>query len=260
MRNVSVVLQARMGSTRLPGKVLADIAGKPMLQHVVERARRIPGATNVILATSADPANAPLIASAHAWGVPAYAGSESDVLDRYYQAAKKFGADVIVRVTADCPLIDPAVSGRAVKEFLDNDFDYVSNTNPPTYPDGLDTEVFSVDALDRAWHEATLPSEREHVTPYLWKNPTRFRIHNVQNGRDLSNLRWTVDHPDDLMFVRSVYARMLERGIRDFGMAEVLALLQEEPELADVNRDRARNEGYAKSLSDDHAAPSGGSR
>jgi spore coat polysaccharide biosynthesis protein SpsF (cytidylyltransferase family) len=253
------MLQARMGSTRLPGKVLAEIAGKPMLQQVVERVRRIPGTSHVLLATSMNAGNEPLIEMAASLGIASYAGSENDVLDRYYQAAKQIGADVIVRVTADCPLVDPHVSARVVSRFVDGGFDYVSNTNPPTYPDGLDTEVFSFAALERAWREASLPSEREHVTPFLWKNPSIFRIDNVQAERDMSGLRWTVDHPDDLTFVRSVYSRMAQKGVRDFGMPEVLALLAEEPELTGVNSDRARNEGYAKSLSNDRGATSGGS-
>jgi spore coat polysaccharide biosynthesis protein SpsF (cytidylyltransferase family) len=249
--DVVVVLQARMASTRLPGKVIADVGGEPMLQRVVERARRIPEATQVILATSTDSANEPLMRLAKTWGVDSYAGSESDVLDRYYQATRRAGADVVVRVTADCPLVDPEVSGRVVRRFLGGGFDYVSNTNPPTFPDGLDTEVFLFAALERAWREATLLSEREHVTPYLWKNPDRFRIANVRSERDLSHLRWTVDHAEDLEFVRSVYARMAARNNRDFGMADVLALLADEPQLLTVNNDHTRNEGYAKSLADE---------
>lgn len=240
-----------MASTRLPGKVLADVNGRPMLQRVIERARRIPGATKIVLATSDDPANAPLLDLARQTGIASYAGSESDVLDRYYQATKQIAADVIVRITADCPVVDPAVSGRVVGKFLEGGFDYVSNTNPPTFPDGLDTEVFSFDALVRAWREASLASEREHVTPYIWKNPAMFRTANVRGERDLSHLRWTVDHADDLAFVRSIYARMTERGLREFGMNDILDLLSSEPELASVNSDHSRNEGYAKSLSDE---------
>ena len=240
-----------MGSTRLPGKVLADLSGKPMLEQVVDRVRRIRGATQVLIATSTDPRDEVLLELADKLGIGSHAGSESDVLDRYYQSAKKAKADVIVRVTADCPLIDPGVSGRVIDRFLNGGFDYVSNTNPPTYPDGLDTEVFSFAALERAWLEASLPSEREHVTPYIWKTPSIFRVGNVTSERDLSHLRWTVDHADDLAFVRAVYARMAERNMSTFGMDEVLLLLEEDSRLRAINADRTRNEGYAKSLSNE---------
>lgn len=251
---VTVIVQARMGSSRFPGKVLAEIAGRPMLQHVVERAARIHAANEVVLATSDDPGNRPLLDLAARLGVPAYAGSESDVLDRYYQAAKRCGSDVIVRITADCPLLDPEVSSDVVRTFAGGEFDYVTNCLPPTYPDGLDTEVFSFAALERAWREASLESEREHVTPYIWKNPGKFRIRNVRGSRDLSHLRWTVDHADDLAFVRSIYAR-LEGRETTFGMDDVLRLLETEAGLADINRDHSRNEGYVQSVA--HDAPAG---
>ncbi|MFZ2491222.1 MAG: glycosyltransferase family protein [Thermoanaerobaculia bacterium] len=248
-----VVLQARMGSTRLPGKVLADIGGKSMLAHVIERAARIPSIDQVVVATSIDSANEPLMDVARQLGVMSYAGSEADVLDRYYQAARLAAADVIVRVTADCPLLDPSVSGAVIERFCAGPFDYVSNTNPPTFPDGLDTEVFSFQALERAWRDAALTSEREHVTPFLWKNTDLFRIDNVTGARDLSHHRWTVDDAGDLAFVRAVFASMA--GREDFGMAEVLEVLDRHPELRELNSGKLRNEGYAKSLSEDAVVP-----
>ncbi len=243
---IAAIVQARMGSTRLPGKTLADVAGKPMLARLVERARRIPGVERVIIATTEKPADEAILRFAADHDLPAYAGSEEDVLDRFYQAARRFGVSVVVRVTPDCPLLDPGVSGLVVTRFVEarGAVDYASNTQPPTFPDGLDTEVFSFEALERAWREATAPSEREHVTPYVWRHAERFRRLNVEHEPNLSHLRWTVDGPADLEFVRAVYGRLGET----FGMDDVLALLQRQPELEAVNRGTARNEGYAKSV------------
>ena len=251
---IAAIVQARMGSSRLPGKTLMDLAGRPLLGHLIERARRIPGLEAVVIATTERPADRAIIDFANAHGVPVYAGSEDDVLDRFHQAAQRFGVSVVVRVTPDCPLLDPAVAGLVLKRFLDagGGLDYASNTQPPTFPDGQDTEVFSAAALARAWREARLPSEREHVTPYIWKHPERFRLANVRHTEDLSALRWTVDEAADLAFARAVYAR-LGAG-RLFGMDEVLALLAREPALREMNGSLTRNQGYAKSLRADGAA------
>lgn len=248
---IAAIVQARMGSTRLPGKTLADIAGKPMLARLVERARRIPGVERVIVATTAKPANRVILRFAADQGLPTYAGSEKseeDVLDRVYQAARRFRVSVIVRVSPDCPLLDPAISGLVLSRFLEarGKLDYVSNTQPPTFPDGLDTEVFSFKALERAWRAATKPSDREHVTPYIWRHRKLFRRVNVRHEPNLSHLRWTVDEREDLEFVCAVYGHL--SGSETFGMAEVLELLRRHPELEAINRGPARNEGYAKSV------------
>ena len=245
------ILQARTGSTRLPGKVLMDLAGEPLLVRVLERARAIPGLDRVVLATTIAERDRPLIDLARQRGLETFAGSEDDVLDRYYQAARQFQADVIVRLTADCPLLDPAVSALVLDRFRQSEVDYVSNTQPPTYPDGLDTEVFSFAALERAWREATLSSEREHVTPYIWKNPDNFRLASVIYQEDLSAMRWTVDEASDLEFVRAIYARLYRPDRPVFGLADVLAVLTDIP-LQTLNAGVARNAGYLKSLTQDH--------
>lgn len=247
----TVILQARLGSTRLPSKVIADVAGRALLEWVVARARRIPGIDEVILATTERPDDERLVALAKDWNVPTFRGSVDDVLDRYFQTAKAFRSDVIVRVTADCPLLDPAVSGRVVARFQQGGVDYVSNVHPPSFPDGLDTEVFSFEALEKAWKEAKLRSEREHVTPYIWSHPDRFRLASVSNGTDLSAHRWTVDEPADLTFVRKIYERLGGVAGESFGMADVLRLLDREPELRGINAGIERNEGYTKSLRTD---------
>ncbi len=251
---IAAIVQARMGSSRLPGKTLADVAGRPMLARLVERARRIDGVQAVIIATTDQPADDAIVAFAAQAGLSVHRGSETDVLDRVHGAAARFGVSVIVRVTPDCPILDPVIAGRVLARFraAGGALDYVSNTQPPTFPDGQDTEVFSFAALATAWREARLASEREHVTPFIWKQPQRFRVANVTHAENLSHLRWTVDEPADLEFVRAIYRRL--GAEQPFGMPEVLELLAREPALFDLKRSLTRNEGYAKSLRADRAA------
>lgn len=247
---VVAIIQARVGSTRLPRKVQKSIAGRPMLWHVIERVKRAKLVDEVVLATTSKEEDKPLLDLVKESGIKGYAGSDEDVLDRYFQAATQFGADVIVRITADCPLIDPEIIDKVVKHFLDGDFDYVTNTLKPTYPDGLDVEVFSYEALRKAWGEARMASEREHVTPYIRKHPELFRFRNVEHEKDFSSMRWCVDTEKDLEFVREIYKRLYGKG-KIFGMREVLNLLEKHPELMEINKGIARNEGYAKSLRED---------
>lgn len=240
------IIQARMGSTRLPGKVLAEIAGHPMLWHVVQRARRAPLVDQVLVATSTAASDDALAAWCEQNFIPVVRGSEEDVLDRFYQAALQHGATTVVRITADCPLIDPQVLDKVIRRFQQGDVAYATNGIRYTYPDGLDTEVFSFAALEAAWRDASKPSEREHVTPYL-RNGS-FAIANVENETDLSpqNLRWTVDEPADLEFVRGVFAALAHKEF--FTMSDVLAVTAESPELNLLKAGIAANEGYYKSL------------
>jgi spore coat polysaccharide biosynthesis protein SpsF len=180
--------------------------------------------------------------------LPSYRGSVDDVLDRFYQTARLVQTDVIVRVTPDNPFMEPEVLDQAVQLLLDQpELDYVSNKIRPTYPEGLDVEVFTNKALRRAWEEAALPSEREHVTPYLWKNPDKFQIASVQYHQDLSQLRWTVDYDIDFEFAQAIYQRLYQPGAI-FHLNDVLALLEREPELGRINQGIPRHEGYHKSL------------
>jgi glutamate-1-semialdehyde aminotransferase/spore coat polysaccharide biosynthesis protein SpsF (cytidylyltransferase family) len=254
--NVVAVIQARMGSSRLPDKVLEPILDKPMLQHVVERVRRARTVDKVVVATTDRPADDAVEAFCRAHRIDVFRGSEEDVLDRFYRASSAFGADIVVRITADCPLIDPIVMDKVVIRALAGDHvDYVTNRLRYTYPDGLDVETVSFTALEKAWKEARLPADREHVTSYI-RNPERFRMASVENETDLSprNLRWTVDEPSDLQFVRSVYQRLGGNGNR-FGLPEVLALLDREPDLARINAGGVRNEGFYRSLAREEALP-----
>lgn len=242
------IIQARMGSTRLPGKVLARIEGKTMLERVVERARRASRIACVVVATSEASSDDRIEALCNERSIPVFRGSEQDVLDRYVQAAGKFDADPIVRLTADCPLLEPAVIDMVIARFGAGDVDYAANINPPSFPHGLDAEVFSRDALVRTDHDARLRSEREHVTLHIRNHPEVFRIANVSNEPNLSAMRWTVDHPEDLAFVRAVYS---EFAGREFGLEDVLQLVARQPELARINAAFSRDEGLQRSLRED---------
>ncbi|MCK4852251.1 MAG: glycosyltransferase family protein [Candidatus Omnitrophica bacterium] len=234
---VVAVVQARMGSTRLPGKALMDIEGHPMLWHVVNRLGYCGSIDNIVVATSSDKKDDDIERFCVGHGIDFYRGSEEDVLDRYYRASIVSRADVVVRITADCPLIDPQVSDKVISGYLKNEsvFEAASNTLKRTYPRGLDTEVFSFSALERAWKEARKDYEREHVTAYIYEHPDRLKVYSVENDSDLSHLRWTVDEGPDLTFVREIYKRLYTRG-QVFLMQDVLGILREEPALADVNK------------------------
>ncbi len=234
-----------MGSSRLPGKVLADIAGRTMLERVVARAQAARRVVRVVVATSVAPEDDRVHALCGKLGIEVFRGSQSDVLDRFAGAASRFAADPIVRLTADCPLLDSGVVDAVVARYQEGGVDYAANINPPTFPDGLDTEVFSAEALARAGLEARRPSEREHVTLYIRSHPESFRIANVRGPHDLSGLRWTVDEPEDLEFVRAVYSAL---GEAEFGMEDVVRLLSERPELAAANARFERDEGLRRSL------------
>lgn len=243
------IIQARMGSSRLPGKMMMDLNGRPVVTHVFDRAKKASGLAEVWLATTISSQDDVLADWAANYGVPCFRGSESDVLDRYYQCAKEAGADVIVRLTGDCPLLDPSVIDKVIAAFLVSGVDYASNVHPPTYPDGLDTEVCTFAALEKAHREAILSSEREHVTPYIWKNTNLFSQINVENNIDVSAERWTLDTPEDLVYVRLLVQACEQVG--DCSLASVLSISAKHPEWKQVQRKHTRNEGYVKSIRED---------
>lgn len=242
-----VVIQARVGSSRLPGKALVDLAGKTAVERVVARCRRIPGVAEVVLAIPRGPSDEPLAAEGRRLGVRVVAGSEDDVLDRFHEAAKISGAAILIRVTADCPLLDAELAGQVLARLRETGAAYASNVTPPSYPDGLDVEAFRVDALETAWKEARLPAEREHVTPFLRANPARFPQAHVTSDRDLSHMRWTLDEPRDLEFLRAVYERLNGRS-ETAGLKDILSLIAGEPALAKMNEGIVANEGYYLTL------------
>lgn len=243
---VVAVIQARMGSSRLPGKVLMTLLDRPVIQWVHERALRIPGVDEVMVATSTAALDDPLALWCEANGVSLFRGSADDVLDRYAECARCRDADVVVRITADCPLLDPAVSGRVVQAFMDRQgCDYASNTQPPTFPDGLDTEVMSRGALEASAQEAVEQFDREHVTQFILRHPERFLTESVACERDRSGDRWTLDELTDLVFLSAVAERLRHRSASG-SMNDVLAILDAEPELRSLNSGIPRNAGAAK--------------
>lgn len=251
MRTVAIV-QARTGSSRFPRKVLADLLGKPMLVRELERvalARRI---DEIVVATTTEPGDDAVADLAAEAGYRVVRGSEDDVLARYAQAAREADAGVVVRITGDCPLIDPALIDAAVAEFADGDgrWDFVSNALSETYPDGMDVEVFSNELLQRADREAELPSEREHVTFWFWKTG-RFRVQSISSPEPLGSLRLTVDYPEDLEVVRQVYEK-LAGADPAFGLAQIVDAVRELGDLA--NAEIGRNTGWDAALARDAAA------
>lgn len=237
---VVAVVQARMGSTRFPNKVMRALGKSTMVGQLLSRLALTEEVDQIVLATSDHARNAPLVEHVRALEFGVYQGSENDVLDRYYHAAAKAAADVVVRVTGDCPLVDPSLVDDLVRSFKRGGFDYICNTDPPTYPDGLDVEVFSFKALERAWQETMRPYDREHVTPYIRESGS-FAKQNKAYSQDLSQLRWTVDEPEDFQVVEAVFAHFHPRT--DFSWLEVLELQQARPELFSANRQLFRNEG-----------------
>jgi spore coat polysaccharide biosynthesis protein SpsF len=229
------VVQARMGSTRLPGKVLLDLCGKPVIDHVVERLRQCRGLDEIIIATTDASQDDVLARRAEAIGASCFRGSEEDVLSRYYHAARGAGLDVVVRVTSDCPLIDPQVTDEVIRYFHAHDYTMVSNggdeAGERTYPRGLDTEVFSFGALREAFELATSSFEREHVSPHIYEHGT---VHYYKNATDYSRYRWTLDTADDYALIRTIYER-LYRGKHDFYFMDIVRLMEREPGLAALN-------------------------
>ena len=264
MPKTVAIIQGRMGSSRLPGKVLLDIAGKPMLQHVIERTRRAQRLDLITVATSSEASDDPIAAFCAGEGIACMRGSLHDVLDRYYQAAQAQQADVVVRITADCPLIDPDLIDQTIQLVTGNSgqaLDFAANRLPPpfqrTFPIGLDVEVCRFSALQCAWQESKETFHREHVMPYLYESvqlpareqetrlatrglsvasgvsPRGFSIGLLNHEPDYGSLRWTVDTPEDLIFIREIFSRL--KNTMDFNWYDVLAIIQKEPELAEIN-------------------------
>jgi len=224
-----------MSSTRLPGKVLLDLVGKPMLARQLERLKRSRLMREIIVATSSEESDDPISRFCEDNQVTCFRGSIDDVLDRYYQCALVHRPDHLVRLTADCPLADPEVIDRIIAAHLNAAADYTSNTLVRTYPKGLDVEVMTVGALSSAWKNATAPFEREHVMPYLYDPPNGFKLHNVKRTPDISEMRWTVDYQEDFEFVCTIY-RALYDGKPAFDTEDILALLARKPGVARLNQ------------------------
>jgi len=246
---VVAIIQARMGSSRLPGKVLKEAAGHPLLWHLIYRLKKAKTLDDIVLATSQLEEDRILLEKAEEWGIKTFAGSAEDLLDRYYRAAHEYNADVVVRITADCPLIDPKIVDRVVSEFLKLG-NYAAVGTDDTFPDGLDTTAYSFAAIKQAWRQARLPSEREHVGPYIQNHPELFKTKAISFTPKSGHLRWTVDEEADLELVREIFGRLFKEEDM-FCTKDVLELLEREPALSHINAYITRNEGYQKSLKED---------
>lgn len=231
-----IIDQARMTSTRLPGKVMKEVLGKALLEYQIERLKRANEADELVIATTINDTDQPIVELCQRLGVAYYRGSEEDILSRYYEAATEFGADVVVRVTSDCPLIDPGVMDEVIGLYINNreKYDYVSNTLARTYPRGLDTEVFSMVALEKAYREAWEQPEREHVTLFMYRRPEEFSLANYGNAADFSQHRWTVDTPEDFELIKLILQELYPVNNR-FTWLDILNLLNEHSEWAKIN-------------------------
>lgn len=239
------ILQARMSSTRLPGKILLPVLEKPILFRQIERLKRCQKLDHLIVATSISESDDVLEEACNDWGIELFRGSLNDVLDRFVRAARQYEPEIIVRLTGDCPLTDPLIVDEVIEYFNNNDFDYVSNCNPPTFPDGLDVEVVKYSSLLEAWKDAKSPSDREHVTPFIRNSSDRFTVGNYESSVDYSKYRWTVDEPDDYEFTKQIYSA-LYKDKPDFNMNDILAYLEKHTELNKINMHIERNAGFRK--------------
>ncbi|MCK6541818.1 glycosyltransferase family protein [bacterium] len=239
--HIVTIVQARLSSTRLPGKVLLHAAGQPLLGHIVRRIQSSRYAGTVIVATTSNESDDPIEFFCQKEGIQCFRGHPTDLLDRHLMAARLYRAQAVVKIPSDCPLIDPAIIDRVIEYYLahSDQYDYVSNLHPATYPDGNDVEIMNIAALTTAWKEAHRPMEREHTTPFFWENRERFRIGNVawESGLDYSmSHRWTLDYAEDYELICRIYDALYKEDEVPFTIAQILTLLETRPELATINQ------------------------
>ena len=245
---IGCIIQARLGSTRLPNKIIQLLDQKStVLDYVINQTTNSKLIEKIIIATTNLVEDDVILKTVSKKNLDYFRGDSNDVLDRYYQCAKKFSLSTIVRITSDCPLVDPNIIDDSIKFFKNNSFDYVSNVHPQTFPIGIAVEVFSFESLQKAWKNAKLPSEREHVTPYLYNNK-KFNIYNLEYSTNLTSIRITIDRENDLKLVRNVVSKIKNRPIL---LSDIVKLHNEDPKMFKLNLDYDINEGYLKSLKDD---------
>ncbi|HVZ39158.1 MAG TPA: glycosyltransferase family protein [Candidatus Kapabacteria bacterium] len=255
MTRLVVVVQARMSSTRLPGKVMMPLAGRPLLERMLERVRAATLPAEIVVATTTMQEDEPLRELCGTIGVRCYSGHPTDLLDRHYRAALECEADAVVKIPSDCPLIDPAIIDRVLAHYLRHEpsYDYVSNLHPASYPDGNDVEAIAMPALETAWREAERDFEREHTTPFLWERPERFLIGNVrwERGQDYSmSHRWTIDYREDYELIAAVYDALYTASGRIFGIDAILSWLDQHPDVAALNAHLAGVNWYRHHMSE----------
>ena len=231
--NKVLIIQARTGSTRLKNKIVMEIFNRPILSFMLERLRFCKNIDQIVIATTIEKKDDIIVDIAKANNIDFFRGSEEDLLDRHYKAGLKFNADIIIKIPSDCPLADPKVVDNVIQYYLDNKnmFDYVSNYHPPTFPDGLDVEVIPMNILKMAWDKATKDYEREHLTPYIWEHPEKFRIGNISYEENLfMKERWTLDYEEDFLFIKKIFEALYKKG-EVFHMEDVLTLLKKYPDM-----------------------------
>jgi len=250
MSNTGCIIQARMGSTRLPGKVMMNVEDqKPVLYFVIKQLQECKLIDKIIVATTTNEEDEEIVNYIKNLGIDCFRGNPKDVLDRYYQCAKEYSISSVVRIPSDKPLIDPEIVDKVISMFENNSYDYITNFLPnPTFPSGTEVEIFSINALKKAWENAKLPSEKEHVTPYFSNHQDEFKITHIKNSENLSHLRWAVDKMEDLKLVRKIVSKIKKRPIL---MKNIVDLFSKEPELTEINKNVNRKEGDTKSLKED---------
>jgi spore coat polysaccharide biosynthesis protein SpsF len=246
-----VIIQARCGSSRLPGKVLKDIYGKTALERMIERVKKSQSIDEIIIATTINKEDIEIVKFVSLLGLRVFVGSSDDVLDRYYQAARLIKPQFVIRLTSDCPLFDYEILDDAIKIFEDKNCDYLGMISE-TFPDGLDLEIMKYEALETAWKQADLISEREHVTLYIKNHPELFNIFDYKCSLgNLKHMRWTLDENEDLLFIQAIYNYFINLGKKYFSMNEILEFLNKNPKITNINNKFIRNEGLLKSLKND---------
>lgn len=258
-KNKIAIVQARMGSTRLPGKVLKPILSKPMLWHIVNRLKQSKLIDEVVIATSVKKEDDKIIRFCNKNKIKCFRGSENDVLNRFYETAKHYQAEIVIRITADCPLVDPEIIDHTISTFINERLDYIaiatgagaSNKKVYRFPDGLDCEVFTFDALEKAHQNAKNELEREHATMYIWKRPKLFKQQQIESKIDYSYLRFTVDFDTDLNFVRKVYSNLYNQNPH-FGLNDVINLIKTKKEILEINAQNIGKEGYEVLFYENH--------
>ena len=246
---IGCIIQARMGSSRLPGKVMEKIdQNNTVLSYVIRQLKHSKFLDDIIVATTSLKRDKVIVDFLESEGIKYFCGDEENVLDRYYQCAKKFSMSEIVRIPSDKPLIDPDIVDKCIQIFLSKKYDYVTTFLEPSFPYGTEVEIFSFDALEKTWKNAKLPSEHENVTPYIYNNKDKFQIYNVKNSTDLSHLRWVVDRAEDLELVRQLVSKINKEPIL---MQDILEVFKSEPKLVEINSNVRHDEGYKKSLKKD---------
>jgi len=245
---VSAIIQVRMGSTRLPGKVMKKLNGISLLECQLNQLQYCRLLDQIIIATTTNPEDNIIEKFAHSKDIQCFRGSSLDVLDRYFQCAKKFNLKHIARITSDCPLIDPTIVDQTIEIYNKETYDYVNNFYKRSFPSGTEVEIISFNTLEKTWKEAKKPSEREHVTPYIYNNPMKFKIGKLEYKKNISNLHWAVDRIEDLKLVKTLYQKINKKPIL---LDDILNLIKKDPSLLEINKNTNPHEGYIKSLEEE---------